>query len=318
MENLRFALNVTMPIFLTLMCGVLFRSLNLIDEGFAKRMNSFVFKVALPFNLFSQLYPLDFISIWDGRFVGFCFLATALSIGISAFLSRLVDHDIRGEFIQGAYRSSASLFGMAFIQNMYSNAAMGGLMIIGSVPLYNLAAVVILILTRPGATVEERRISSATIAKTLRGVATNPLILGIIVGCLWSLLNIPLHPILEKTVKNIASLTTPMGLLSMGALLDIKKIRGRIRPALIAMLLKVFVLALIFSPIAAYLFGFRNEKLVAILVMLASATTVSCYPMVLNMGHEGTLTQAIVMLTTLSSAFTLTFFIWFFRSLGML
>jgi len=266
----------------------------------------------------SQLYPLDFIAIWDGRFVGFCFLATALSIGLATFLSRLVDPDIRGEFIQGAYRSSASLFGMAFIQNMYANAAMGGLMIVGSVPLYNLAAVVILILTRPGAAAEERRISTATVGRTLRGIATNPLILGIVVGCVWSLLRIPLHPILEKTVKNVASLTTPMGLLSMGALLDVKKIRGRIRPAVFATLLKVFGLALIFSPVAAYLFGFRDEKLVAILVMLASATTVSSYPMVLNMGHEGTLTQAIVMLTTLTSAFTLTLFIWFYRSLGML
>ncbi|MCR4706316.1 MAG: AEC family transporter [Clostridiales bacterium] len=318
MENLQFALNVTMPIFLTMLCGVLFRSLGLIDETFAKRMNSFVFKITLPLNLFSQLYPLDFIAIWDGRFVGFCFLATALSIGLATFLSRLVDPDIRGEFIQGAYRSSASLFGMAFIQNMYANAAMGGLMIVGSVPLYNLAAVVILILTRPGAAAEERRISTATVGRTLRGIATNPLILGIVVGCVWSLLRIPLHPILEKTVKNVASLTTPMGLLSMGALLDVKKIRGRIRPAVFATLLKVFGLALIFSPVAAYLFGFRDEKLVAILVMLASATTVSSYPMVLNMGHEGTLTQAIVMLTTLTSAFTLTLFIWFYRSLGML
>ena len=318
MENLQFALNVTMPIFLTMLCGVLFRSLGFIDETFAKRMNSFVFKITLPFNLFSQLYPLDFAAIWDGGFVGFCFLATALSIGLVAFLSRLVDRDIRGEFIQGAYRSSASLFGMAFIQNMYANAAMGGLMIIGSVPLYNLAAVVILILTRPGASAEERRVSSATVGKTLRSVATNPLILGIAAGCVWSFLRIPMHPILQKSVKNIASLTTPMGLLSMGALLDTKKIRGRIKPAIFATLLKVFVLALIFSPVAAYLFGFREEKLVAVLVMLASATTVSSYPMVLNMGHEGTLTQAIVMLTTLTSAFALTLFIWFYRSLGML
>ena len=318
MENLQFALSATMPIFLTMMCGVLFRYLGFIDEGFAKRMNSFVFKITLPLNLFSQLYPLDFIAIWDGRFVGFCLLATALSIGLAILVSRFVDPDIRGEFVQGSYRSSASLFGMAFIQNLYPTAAMGGLMILGSVPLYNVAAVAILILTRPGAAPEEKRLTPAVVLRTLRGIATNPLILGIVAGCAWSLLRIPMHPILGKTVKNIASLTTPMGLLSMGALLDVKKIRGRIRPAVFATLLKVFVLALIFSPIAAYLFGFRDEKLVAILVMLASATTVSCYPMVLNMGHEGTLTQAIVMLTTLTSAFTLTLFIWFYRSLGML
>ena len=318
MENLQFALNATMPVFLTMMAGVLFRSLGFIDERFAKSMNSFVFKITLPFNLFVQLYPLDFFSVWDGRFVGFCFLATLASILLALLISRPVDPDIRGEFVQGAYRSSASLLGMAFIQNMYPTAAMGGLMMLGSVPLYNVAAVVILILFRPGADASQRRLDAATLLGTLRGIVTNPLIIGIAAGCLWSLLRIPMPAILGKTCRNVASLTTPMGLLSMGALLDLSKIRGRLGPAVCASLLKVAGFALLFAPVAAFLFGFREEKLIAILVMLGSATTVSCYPMSCSMGHEGTLTQAIVMLTTLLSAFTLTLFIWFFRVFGLL
>ena len=47
------------------------------------------------------------------------------------------DRSIRGEFIQAAYRSSAALLGIAFIQNIYGDAGMAPLMIIGSVPLYN-------------------------------------------------------------------------------------------------------------------------------------------------------------------------------------
>jgi hypothetical protein len=62
--------------------------------------------------------------------------------------------------------------------------------------------------------------------------------------------------------------------------------------------------------------GFRNEELVAILVMLGSATTVSSYVMARNMGHEGVLSSTTVMLTTLLSAFTLTFWLWLLRSLG--
>ena len=64
--------------------------------------------------------------------------------------------------------------------------------------------------------------------------------------------------------------------------------------------------------------GFRAEKLVAILVMLGSATTVGCYVMARNMHHEGTLTSSVVMLTTLFSAFSLTFWLWFVKTLGLI
>lgn len=46
------------------------------------------------------------------------------------------------------------------------------------------------------------------------------------------------------------------------------------------------MLAAVFLPAAVSL-GFREEKLVAVLVMLGSATTMSCYIMAKNMGHEG-------------------------------
>ena len=64
--------------------------------------------------------------------------------------------------------------------------------------------------------------------------------------------------------------------------------------------------------------GFRNEELVAILVMLGSATTVTCFVMAKNMGHEGVLSSGVVMLTTLFSAFTLTGWLYLLRSLGLI
>ncbi len=64
--------------------------------------------------------------------------------------------------------------------------------------------------------------------------------------------------------------------------------------------------------------GFRQEKLVAILIMQGSATTVSCYVMAKNMNHEGTLTSSVVMLTTLGSAFTVTAWLYILKSLGLI
>ena len=52
--------------------------------------------------------------------------------------------------MQASYRSSAALMGIAIIQNIYGNAGMAPLMIIGTVPLYNVMAVIVLSFFKPG------------------------------------------------------------------------------------------------------------------------------------------------------------------------
>lgn len=313
MENLIFSLNATIPIFLMMLLGMLFRKLGWMDEVFAAKMNKFVFLVPLPVLLFEQLATVDFSEVWDIKFILFCFLVTAISITISTLISMLwKDRSIKGEFIQATYRSSAALLGIAFIQNIYGTAGMAPLMIIGSVPLYNIMAVVVLSFFKPG----NNSFDKALVKKTLKGIATNPIIIGIVAGFVWSALKLPMPSILHKTVSSIGATATPMGLMSMGATFEMKKATSKIKPTLVAVFMKLVGFCAIFLPVAAML-GFRNEQLIAILVMLGSATTVSCFVMARNMGHEGTLSSGVIMLTTLLSAFTLTMWLDVLRSFGV-
>ena len=313
MENLIFSLNATVPVFLMMVLGLVFRKLGWIDDVFASKMNKFVFLVPLPVLVFEDLATVDFSEVWDLKFVLFCFAATLISIGIAAAVSFLWrDKSIQGEFIQASYRSSAALLGIAFIQNIYGNAGLAPLMIIGSVPLYNVMAVIVLAFFRP----ERKRLDKELWKSTLKGIVTNPIIIGIAAGILWSALKIPMPPILEKTVSNVGAVATPLGLMAMGAAFDIRKAFAKVRPAAAAAVMKLVGFAAVFLPLAVML-GFRREELVAILVMLGSATTVSCFVMAKNMGHEGVLTSSVVMLTTLFSAFTLTGWLYVLRSLGM-
>lgn len=314
MDNLIFSLNATMPIFLMMLLGVLFRRLGWIDEVFASKMNKFVFLVPLPALLFEDLATVDFAQVWNLKFVLFCFVATFLSIAIAAAISFLwKDRSIQGEFIQASYRSSAALLGIAFIQNIYGDSGMAPLMIIGSVPLYNVMAVVVLSFFQP----EKKKLDRQVWVNTLKGIVTNPIIIGIVAGLLWSALRLQMPAILEKTVSNIGAVATPMGLMAMGATFDIRKAFGKAKPAITASVMKLAGFAAIFLPAAVWM-GFRQEELVAILIMLGSATTVSCYVMARNMGHEGTLTSSTVMLTTLFSAFTVTGWLYILRSLGLI
>ena len=320
MENFIFSINATMPIFLLMVTGYFFQKIGLINTEASKWMNKFVFKIALPILVARDLAFQDFKSTWNSRFVLFCFFVTIISIVCISAVSLLIikDKAERGEFIQSSYRSSAALLGIAFVNNIYGAASTGiaPLMILGSVPLYNIFAVTVLMITaddkdRSGAD------KKTLIKETLFGIVTNPIILGILIGMCWSLIEIPVPKILDKFTEQMGALATPLGLMSMGATFDLKKASKNIGPAIIASIIKLFVLVAIFMPIAIHM-GFAGEQIVAILVMLGSATTVSCYIMAKSMGHEGTLSSSVIMITTLGCGFSLTFWLFILKSIGVI
>lgn len=355
MENLLFSINATLPIFLLMVLGYVLYLLKIVSRSFAKQLNSFVFRIALPAELFVDMAGQDFASAWDGRFVLFCFVVTLLSIGIAALTAKLVlrkDRSERGEFIQAAYRSSAAILGVAFIQNIYGegNTAKSALMMIGSVPLYNIFAVIVLTTTAeiqtsttagirtsttagiqtssaasgpapssPGSQVQEssgKTVKSSLLKKTLAGIVTNPILIGIFIGFLWSLLKLPLPSIPKKVISDIGKMATPLGLIAMGAMFDPKAAKEKAGPSVLAAVMKLLVLEAIFLPLAVTL-GFRGQQLVALTVMLGSASTVACYVMATSMGHKGTLTSSTVMITTAGCSFTLAMWLYILRSLGL-
>ena len=157
--------------------------------------------VPLPVLVFEDLATVDFSKVWDVKFVLFCFIVTMISITISFLISCLLnDKTIRGEFIQAAYRSSAALLGIAFIQNIYGNAGMAPLMIIGSVPLYNMMAVVVLSVFKPG----QSGLDHTVVKKTVKGIVTNPILIGIVAGLVWSALKIPMPAIPKKVISSLS------------------------------------------------------------------------------------------------------------------
>lgn len=314
LENLIFCLNATIPVFLLMILGMVFMKFNIFDEAFVKKMNAFVFKIALPVLVFKDLYQEDFYKVWDTKYVAFCFFATAASIAIVYGISFLLkDKSVQGEFIQVAYRSSAAILGITLVQNIYGNSGMTPLMIIGSVPLYNVMAVIVLALFKP----QREPLDKKMLLSTGKGIVTNPIILGILLGLVWSLIQIPVPPIVDKTVESVARLATPLGLMAMGASFEVRKALSSMKTAGLGAFIKLAGLVCLFVPIAVAL-GFREDKLVAALIMCGSPTTVSCYVMAKNMGHDGTLTSSTVMLTTFFSAFTLTLWLFILKSLNLL
>ena len=315
LENILFSMNSTMPLFFVMVLGYILHRTGFLSDAFVAGANKFVFYAALPVQLFRDLGKNDIRASFDGSYVLFCFAVTLVCILVIWALAKifLKGTGLVGEFVQVCYRSSAAILGSAFLQSIYGDASMSGLMILGSVPLYNVMAVVILMLEAPGAV--QNGSMAEKLRKSAKGIVTNPILIGIAAGFAWSLLRLPMPAMLDKTLSNVASLTSPLALLAIGAGFKGRKALGYLKPTAVATAVKLMVLPALFLPLAVH-FGFTDEKLVALLVMLGSITTPACYVMAKQMGHEGVLTGSVCVTTTLFSAFSLTFWLFVLRSFG--
>ena len=316
MENFIYSVDATFPIFLVMVIGYILKQIGMLNDNFVTVANRFNFKVTLPFMLFRDISGVDIRAVFDIRYVLFCALVSTACFwiiwgGVKLFLK---DQSMRGAFVQASFRSSAAVMGLAFIQNMYGSSAMGPLMIVSAVPLYNIFSVIVLTFegAHSGEVDPKQKIKAACI-----NIAKNPIILGILAGLIVGLLGIDFPVIVDKTVNSVAQMATPLALITIGAGFEGRKALAKIRPTIVASMIKLVIQPLIFLPVAAWM-GFRGEQMIAILIMLASPTTPSCYIMAKNMDNDGVLTASVIVITTLLAAFTLTGWIFILKTVGLI
>ena len=308
-DNLIFSLNATVTVFLIMVFGWFVKKWGLLDDHSTAQINKFVFRTMLPALLFMDLSEADFREVWDTKFVLFCIIVTLICVGIAVGYSMFFkDKNERGEIIQASYRSSAAVLGIAFVNNIYGKSTMAALMIVGTVPIYNIISVIVLSVTSA-----ENKKSGSLLKTTLKGIATNPIILGIIAGISWSLIGLNQPVIMSKSISYLGNMATPLSLIALGASFKFEEAKGKLPVTAGIAFIKLVLFCSIFLPVAVSM-GFRGEKLIAILIMLGSATTGSCFVMAKNLGHKGTITAFAVMLTTLCSAFTLTTWLFILKS----
>ena len=314
MENFIYSINVTMPIFLVMVIGYILKQIGMLNDNFVTVANKFNFKVTLPFMLFKDIAGVDIKAVFDIKYVLFCAIVSTICFWVVWGTAKLLvrDKTIRGAFVQSSFRGSAAVMGLAFIQNIYGSSAMGPLMIVSAVPLYNIFSVIVLTFEANDSTGIDKK---AKIRQAGINICKNPIILSILAGLVVGLLGIQFPTLVNKTVSNVAQMATPLALITIGAGFEGRKALAKIAPTMAASTIKLVLQPLIFLPVAAWM-GFSGEKMIAILIMLASPTTPSCYIMAKSMNNDEVLTASVIVTTTLMAAFTLTGWIFLLKTLG--
>lgn len=304
MENLIVSLNVVFPLCAMMAVGFFLHRIGILDSHTADGMNKVTFKALLPTLIFYNIYQTDVSSIFNGKLI---LWAAALVLIMFFLLWAIVprweaDHRRKGVLIQGMFRSNFILYGLPVTASLFGedNVGTASMLIAFIVPFYNVLSVIVL---------EWYASGQIHIKKIIKGILTNPLIIGAALGAMMLFLKIPLIPAVEKTIRNLSGMATPMAFLVLGASFRFSALAGNLRPLLLSVFVKLIAFPALFLPLSI-LAGYRGMELAALLTMLGAPTAVSSFTMAKQMNGDGELAGQIVIFTSLCSV--LTMFVWIF------
>lgn len=292
---LEFSFSVTGPIFLLLGLGVLLRRIGLLTDAFIDAGARLVFSIALPALLFLSIGKTRIGEAASVRMISYGLMATVLVCLLAYYASRFVverERD-RGVVVQGVFRSNFGIIGLAYCVNAYGEPglALASLYLGVLTILVNVLAVIVL----------SRSLKrSQGVGRIMRGVLTNPLIIGIVLALPVSATGLQLPGVALQAAQYLADMTLPLALLCTGAALDFRSLREDMASTVFAAFGKLVAMPLIFVA-GALLLGFRGMELGIMMLMASAPSAAAGYVMVRAMGGNATLAANIIAMSTLGS-----------------
>jgi hypothetical protein len=137
-----------------------------------------------------------------------------------------------------------------------------------------------------------------------RAIITNPLIIGSIIGALWGYFRIGFHPLLAGVLEPLSDLALPLGLMTVGAGLQLKALRGTSLPFLVSSGLKLIGFPLMTAALALAL-GLSGTLVQASILLATLPTATSSYILARQLGGDAPLMAAIVSGQTLLAVITI-------------
>lgn len=317
LANLFFSFNAVMPVFLMVLIGVYLKHKKVLNEQFSTGSNRLVFTIALPAMIFESIYSADFKNIFDPKLISFSIIGTLLLtiiVSIAAFFF-LSEKKAFGSFVQGSFRSNFVIIGIPLIKNLSdtlgSSAVSKSAIIISFImPLYNILAVIILSSSSTDKTADWHK-------NLLKNIAKNPLIIAVILALPFSIFNIHLPVLLEKTISYLSAIAVPLALIDIGANFNLIGFLGNIKLAAIASFIKIALSPLVLT-YGAFLLGFRGTDIGVLYILFASPTAISSYIMAKGMKNDAALAGNIVLISTIGSIITLFLGIFILKSFGLI
>ena len=294
------------PIFLLMLVGYIIKCTRMVDKKELEAINKLVFRIFLPTLLFYDIYSTKISEIIDVKLILFVIagIIAVFAVGLIFTLLITKENTKRSVILQSLFRSNYAILGVPLVKYI-CGADSGGLasfMIVIIVPLFNILAVAALKIFGRGN--EKLKISHF-----LKGIVTNPLIIGCITGLVFFLLDVRLPSVMHKAIGNISSVASPLAIIVLGAGFDFSDTRGYIKELIVSVSARLLIIPMLMLAFAVWL-GFSGEALACVLVAFGAPVAVSSFSMVQQMGGDEKLAAQTIVITSVGCLITL--FGWIF------
>jgi len=303
-------LAVTVPVFAMVLLGIVLKRIDWIDSAFIGTASLLVFKGCMPTLIFISLLKADTHAAIGFGLLSYFTLAMLASVGLAlAWGIWRIPREDRGVYVQGAFRGNCGIVGLALAVSSYGDfgLALGGIFAAIVIVIYNVTSTVIL--AHYSADIRSSWRDNA------RGIATNPLILGVVLALPFAFFDIGLPDWLMRSAQLFADLTLPLALICIGGTLSLAAIAQASRIAVSASAMKLLGLPLVFTALA-YALGFRGSELGVMFLYFGSPTAAASFVMARAYGANDKLAAAIIVLTTIAAAVTINLGMFVLSSIG--
>ncbi len=311
MESLILSFNSVMPIFLLMLAGYILKALKIADKKGFDTVNRLVFKAFLPTLLFYNIYTTESSDVFNPKLIAFTIAGTLIvfALGYATVFVLTKDNAKRGVMLQGFFRSNYAILGLPLVEYICEGKTSGlsSLMVAIIVPIFNVLAVISL---------ERFRDGKLNIGKMAKGIITNPLIIGCLLGLLCYLAGVTLPGVLEKAVSDVAKIASPLAIIVLGASFTFSSLSGCVKELITVVLARLVIVPAI-AIFFAVLLGFNGEALACVLIAFGAPVAVSSFSMAQQMGGDETLAAQVVVVSSALCLLTLFGWIFVINSMGL-
>jgi len=297
--------NTIIPIFAVIFLGWCVKKRGYLPSEFLTPANGLVYHLAIPAMIFQAVSKSSLKSDLhlDVLFIALISVVAACFVALSACLVFRVERGRRGTFTQGAFHGNLGYIGLAVAfyalgdDGLVQAGILAGFIMI----VHNFLAVMVLQIYCDGV------LDRGGFGNTMRRVLGNPVVVSAFAGILFSVLEVPIPMVVDRSLEIVGNMALPLALMLIGASLTFRGLWQNV-----ALVAPIAVVKLLLLPALGFglmvVCNVPEARYIPGLILLASPSATLTYVMAREIGGDTDLAIAAVSGTTLLSP--VTFALW--------
>ncbi|UZE94727.1 AEC family transporter [Alkalimarinus alittae] len=287
------------PVFGLIVLGYLLRRMGFPGDSFWPQAEKFTYFLLFPAMLIYKLTNAERggVELGDITIIVIMFLLTVSTLLVVMQLILKWPGAVFTSIYQGGIRFN-SYVGLAAISELFGDAYLPSAAVAMAImiPLINLLCILAFSIWG------EREIKG--LSGIFKAVATNPLIVACVVGITFNMLGVRFYAVIDGMIKPLSQLALPMGLMAVGAGLNLKALRGASTSFAVSSVIKLLVFPLVSLAILRLL-GADEVTSTVVILLSCLPTASSSYILARQLGGDADLMATIVSGQTLLAIATI-------------